>query len=285
MGKSSDTFSIRQVVDLTGLSEFTLRGWENRYKAFRPRRSSTGRRSYSDKDLQKAILLRELIARDFRIGHIAQLSNLELEALLQQKAEEAASHGGPFHKEIEKLLRDLSLQNWDDIETRLRKIIHAEKPKTVLKELVVPLVSELGRMVASGIVSISQEHIFSSILKEALYLLREAAPRSQSRKRFLVASPEGDYHELGILIAHTMLAHAGYKSLYIGPNTPKKDLCETAMRFGATHILMGSTVSRREGAREDLYSYLHFVEQNLSEENEIWLAGRNTNGPPVRFER
>lgn len=285
MSKNSDSYSIRQVIDLTGLSEFTLRGWENRYKAFKPRRSATGRRSYSHSDLQKAILLRELIARDFRISHIAELSNKELEALLDKKSEEVGASPGLFQTEIEFLLKDLSLQNWDDIEARLRKTIRSEKVDTVLAELIVPLVKELGRQVASGIISISQEHIFSSILKERLYVLREAAPKSQSKKRFLVASPEGDFHELGILIAHTMIAVAGFKSLYLGPNTPKKDLCETALRFGATHLLLGSTISRKEGAKEDFFSYLHFADQNLSDDIEIWIGGRNSGNLPADFNR
>lgn len=285
MSKSSDTYSIRQVIDLTGLSEFTLRGWENRYKAFKPRRSSTGRRSYSHSDLQKAILLRELIARDFRISHIAELSNKELEVLLDKKGEDVETLPGPFQTEIESLLKDLSLQHWDEIQARLRKIIRGEKPKTVLAEFIVPLVNELGQQVAAGVVSISQEHILSSILKERLYVLRDAAPKSHSKKRFLVASPEGDHHELGILIAHTMIAVAGLKSLYLGPNTPKKDLCETALRFGATHLLLGSTVSRKEGAKEDFLSYLHFADQNLSEDIEFWIGGRNSGNLPAVFDR
>lgn len=84
MSKATDSYTIRQVVDLTGLSEFTLRGWENRYEAFRPNRTATGRRMYSQSDLQKAILLRELLLRDHRIGEIADLSVAALQDLLEE---------------------------------------------------------------------------------------------------------------------------------------------------------------------------------------------------------
>lgn len=285
MSKKSDSYSIRQVIDLTGLSEFTLRGWETRYKAFKPRRNATGRRSYSQTDLQKAILLRELTIRDFRIGHIAELSNHELEVLLERKAEEQPHTPGQFQDQIESILRELSLQNWNELEARLSKAIRSAKPKTVLSQLFVPLVKALGEMVNSGIISISQEHIFSAIIKERLYVLRDSVPKGGKHRRFLVASPEGDFHELGILIAHTMIAHSGFKSLYLGPNTPKKDLCETALRFGATHLLIGSTVSKKEGAREDLYSLLHFVDQHLNENIEIWVGGRNANNMPGDLRR
>ena len=68
------TYSLRQMTDMTGLTEFTLRGWELRYDAFNPARNETARRQYSSSDLQKAILLRELLRRDRKIGEIAALS-------------------------------------------------------------------------------------------------------------------------------------------------------------------------------------------------------------------
>lgn len=285
MSQPPDAYSIRQMVDLTGLSEFTLRGWENRYKAFKPRRGPTGRRTYRHSDVQKALLLRELLVRGHRIGAVAELSNGDLQLLLGKDAAAVGQPPGKFKTEIEGILQVLSLQDWAEVEARLRRAIRSAKPKAVLTDLIVPLVRELGQMVALDVISISQEHIFSAILKERLYVLRDAAPKSTRKSRFVVASPEGDFHELGILIAHTMLAHAGFPSLYLGPNTPKRDLCETALRFGATHLLVGSTVSRKEGAREDLYSFLHFLDQHLAKDIEIWLGGRNASMPPEQVKR
>jgi methanogenic corrinoid protein MtbC1 len=285
MSKGSDTYSIRQVIDLTGLSEFTLRGWETRYNAFKPRRSPTGRRSYSGADLQKALLLRELIQRNFRIGNIAELSNRDLENLLEKKAEDLKQPAGMFQHVIGKILTALSLQEWDEVETKMDKAIRTKKPNVVLTNLIIPLVKELGGLVASNMISISQEHIFSSLIKERLYLLRNTATKCRKKARFIVASPEGDFHELGILIAHTMLAHAGFQSVYLGPNTPKKDLCETALRFEATHVLVGSTVTRREGAHEDLYSFVHFLDRHLRQDVAIWVGGRNAVTLPSEMNR
>jgi methanogenic corrinoid protein MtbC1 len=275
MSKSADQFSIRQVIDLTGLSEFTMRGWENRYGAFNPERSSTGRRIYSHSDLEKAILLRELTLRHHRIGDIAQLSVKNLQALLEDVPDSSNRPPGPFHDRISHILKNLSLQAWDEIEKELRRLMRKDDVRKILTELVAPLLQELGQMVAAGKVNIAQEHIFSSLLKERIYVLMEAAKKTQKTARFVVAAPEGDFHELGILVAHTMTVHSGFKSLYLGPNSPKKDLCETALRFGASHVLIGSTISRKEGAKEDLFSYLHFLERNLSRDVTIWLGGRN----------
>jgi methanogenic corrinoid protein MtbC1 len=279
MSKATDSYTIRQVVDLTGLSEFTLRGWENRYEAFRPNRTATGRRMYSQSDLQKAILLRELLLRDHRIGEIADLSVAALRDLLEDESGESPQAPGPYKAQRENIFRHLSLQNWNELKDELRRATRKDKPLAVLADLIAPLVQELGQLVAAGIVSISQEHIFSALLKERLYVLSESARKGNKNARFVVAAPEGDFHELGILIAHAMLAHSGFPSLYLGPNTPKKDLGETIHRFGATHVLLGSTVSRKEGAKEDLYTFLHFLDRHLSRETSIWLGGRNAANP------
>jgi methanogenic corrinoid protein MtbC1 len=285
MNKATDAYTIRQVVDLTGLSEFTLRGWENRYEAFRPNRTATGRRMYSQADLQKAILLRELLLRDHRIGEIAELSLGALRGLLAEKPGDTPQAPGPYRPQREAILRHLSLQNWDALKEELRKTTRKDKPLAVLVDLIAPLVLELGQLVASGVVSISQEHIFSSLLKERLYVLSDEARKASREARFVVAAPEGDFHELGILIAHAMLAQSGVRSLYVGPNTPKNELCETIHRFGASHVLLGSTVSRKEGAKEDLYTYLHFLDKHLSRKTSIWLGGRNASSPLGELER
>ncbi len=281
MSEKTVFYSIRQIVDLTGLSEFTLRGWETRYKAFKPLRTPTGRRKYSHSALQKALLLRELTLRNYRIGQIANHPEGTLQTLLEKKSSDQRPLGR-FQDKIEQILNNVSLQNWDRIQLEFRRVSRSARPNIVLADFISPLVTEFGRQVASGIMSISQEHIFSSIVKEALYSLRYEANVRRRSHRFVIAAPEGDFHELGILIAHAMVAHAGIKSIYLGANTPKKDLCEAALRFGATHVLVGSTVSQKEGAKEDVYSYFHFLDRHLKRDISIWLGGRNLIKPIVR---
>lgn len=285
MSKSSDSYTIRQMIDLTGLSEFTIRGWENRYTAFSPRRSSTGRRIYSQTDLQKALLLRDLLLRNHRIGAIAEKPLPELRALLHKETFAKTSSLGASEKFIHLTLQALSLQNWDRFENSMRHCTQSIRPREALTRYFVPLIAKLGEYVAAGTLSISQEHIFSSVLLEQLYHLRSSARKTNRSKRFVIAAPEGDHHALGISVAHSMIVLAGFRSIFLGANTPKKDLCETTLKFKATHVLLGSTVSRKEGANEDLYSYLHFLDRHLDSQITIWLGGRNSDTPPGQLSR
>jgi DNA-binding transcriptional MerR regulator/methylmalonyl-CoA mutase cobalamin-binding subunit len=279
-----DSYSLRQVVDLTGLSEFTLRGWENRYKAFTPRRTSTGRRQYSANDLQKAMLLRELLKRGHRIGDIAHLSTKKLGEMMDVAYVEQNPSPAPSEA-VDNAIKLMALQKWNELESHLSR--ESRGPTlAVLRKFIFPLMQEMGRSVGQGVVTIAQEHIFSAMLKEQMYMLKARAPKPRADgARFVVASPEGDFHDLGILACHVLLSLHGFHTLLVGCNSPKNELSETALRFDASHVLIGSTVSRREGAKEDLGTIIHFLDKNLPADLAIWVGGRNTSGLRLELAR
>ena len=140
----------------------------------------------------------------------------------------------------------------------------------------------MAHEVAAGRLSIAQEHILSSMLKQKLNRL-DSGKEVKATKKIVIASPEGDFHDLGILAANAIAIQHGVCTLYIGPNTPKNQLCETANRFGATHILVGSTVSKKEGARDDFYTFVNFLDQNLPKNVVFWLGGRSAQ--PINLKR
>lgn len=271
----AETYSLRQVVELTGLSEFTLRGWELRYGAFSPRRSGTGRRQYSATDLKRALLLRELTKRQHRIGDVAKLPLAKLDGLLEAGAPPPSEVPAGFEKSVTRALKLASLQEWDDLEKSLCSVTAKNEPLPALRGFFLPLLRSLSEEVSHGRITISQEHVVSALVKTQLYRLHEKAKAPTGNTRLIIAAPEGDYHELGILSAHVLAAHYRVRSLYLGPNTPKNELAETALRYGATHLILGSTLSRAEGAKEDLYTLLHHLDRHLPQGLTLWLGGRH----------
>lgn len=279
-----ESYTLRQVTDLSGLSEFTLRGWENRYGAFSPRRTPTGRRQYSSADLQKAMLLRDLLKREYRIGDIAHLGLKVLGQLMNEAGLPGNELAPVASPRVDEILGLAVMQRWDEVEVQLRSF-HKKSARDSLHGLILPLLRSLSQAVAAGLVTVSQEHILSALLKEHIYFLRSKAKPARSTYRILVASPEGDFHETGILVAHLMASLSGVHSLFLGANTPKNELAETAVHFGATHVVLGSTVSRKEGAKQDLASFVHFLDKNLPPHTALWIGGRNTLGFEIQLAR
>lgn len=82
---------IGAVSSLSGVAVPTLRVWESRYGAFAPFKSRGRHRLYSDDDVLKAGLLRQLTSNGHAISTIANLDVSELNALLNKHRQSAGS--------------------------------------------------------------------------------------------------------------------------------------------------------------------------------------------------
>jgi DNA-binding transcriptional MerR regulator len=65
----------------TGLSTYVQRAWEQRYGVVTPQRSASGRRLYSDADIERLQLLQFATRTGRRIGDIPNLTHEDLVAL------------------------------------------------------------------------------------------------------------------------------------------------------------------------------------------------------------
>lgn len=268
---SEEQYDIRQVIELTGLSEFTLRGWETRYSAVTPHRTETGRRRYSKYDLLKIQALRQLVNQGHKINAIAKLSLSELEARL---ADRDLSSTDPVPADIEKLILLADRFDWEKVKSILDKNLSMRTGAAYIHEFLIPLIGVINQQVSSERWSITQEHILSALIKDHLYLIKSTAPKSTNKKmRIVFATPEGDFHEIGLLMASTLASLHGAQNLYLGPNVPKSDLCEAVLKYSATHLVLAATVSQKEGSKDDIPNLISFIDRQLSSQVSLIVAG------------
>lgn len=82
-----DTYlPIGAVTRLTGINDHTLRKWESRYGLVVPTRSETGRRLYSSADVERLLIVRDLLEQGFQPSQLAGLDASALQALRQPTA-------------------------------------------------------------------------------------------------------------------------------------------------------------------------------------------------------
>jgi Predicted cobalamin binding protein len=286
MPKTHASYTIRQVIELTGVSEFTLRAWENRYQVFNPQRTQTGRRLYSTDDVFKARTLADLVSRGHKISHLAELKTPELKLLLQDHSfsEQSAElvSVDPF---AGKIIALADQYDWEALRKALDKKRKSLSPRDFIYQAILPIVREMNAHVASGEFSVAQEHVVSSLLREHLSFIAPPVVTSRSPIRLVMACPEGEYHELGLLIAQALAKVNKVVVLYLGSHMPKRELVETCLRSQATHVLLSTTLSKKEGAKEDILDYLNFMDRQLGPKVDLWLAGRNAQGLRLGFKR
>jgi len=82
---------IRVVARRTGLKADLIRAWERRYHAIEPERTSGRHRFYSDAEIERLRLLRQATGTGRSIGQIANLSDEQLRALVEEDRGESGS--------------------------------------------------------------------------------------------------------------------------------------------------------------------------------------------------
>lgn len=282
MKKSATTYKIRQVIDLTGASEFLLRTWEHRYAALDPMRTKTGRRLYTAEDIFKARALLSLTQQGHRVGEIAHKSLAELNQMLLKNAVVKKKTVNDLH--VRKIMKKANSFRWQDVRLILEESCNG-KPLNWIHNLIVPLLIEIGRQVENGDISIAQEHVLSAIIKESLVFRFKKKPIAEIRPRILFAAPEGDFHDIGILIASNIASELKANTLFLGPHMPKSELAAVCIRYKATHLLLSSMTGPQDGAKDDYLNYLNFLDRNLDPRITLWLAGKNTQRYSISLNR
>ncbi|MCB1842869.1 MAG: MerR family transcriptional regulator [Halioglobus sp.] len=84
-------YGIGTVARLTGIKPDTLRIWERRYQLGASHKSSSGRRQYTQADLEHLQLVAALVSEGARIGEIASTERRTLEMLLRARSDKARS--------------------------------------------------------------------------------------------------------------------------------------------------------------------------------------------------
>ena len=247
MAENEKRHPIQVVADRTGLTKDLLRAWERRYGVVEPGRTDTGRRRYSDRDIEKLRRLKLVTDAGRTIGQVAQLTSRELEDLA---AEDAVHRSGQFgqpsadHEESsaihyrEAMAAILQLDG-----ARLRKILQRAmlllSPAEVIDGIVAPLLEEMGNLWAEGRLSVAHEHAATSVLRAtingAIDTMEIGRPDSL---HVLVATPAGQRHDLGAVLVAATATAAGCRVTYLGADLPVVDIADAALRQAADIVAL-----------------------------------------------
>jgi methylmalonyl-CoA mutase cobalamin-binding subunit len=276
---SSETvvqYPIRVAANLTGLSIDTLRAWERRYRAVTPIHGSRGR-AYGEGHIRRLILLRDAVARGHAIGQVAGLEDSALEKLLLGPFPVARN---PELGRMEQPVSDVLLPVVAAIESfdyatanfhlgRLAALLPVDK---LVNEVVFPLMSLVGERWEGGTLSIAQEHMTSSILRNLLGGLVRLSTSSTPAQRILFATPSGELHEFGILASAMLAVADGFEVLYLGASLPALEIVAAAERTAPRAVVVGIKASEPNQATLD---ELRILAAKLPKTAELWLGGSN----------
>ena len=269
-----ETFPMRVASRLTGVSPERMRAWETRYGAIQPARSAGGTRRYSQADLDRLTLLREVVEAGRRIGDVAKLDSTALEEVLRALRSQVGSGSG-FATLIDAV---------DGLESsRLRRLL-AERfgeldAARFAREGVLPLAREIGDRWRRGETTIAAEHFATSILRSMLVAELNDTNEAAGRPKILFGAISGERHDLGILAAALAAQEQGAHSIFLGADLPAEEVLVAARATRAEAVALGFVTSPPEAIERSMSA----LRKSLSPKVSLWIGGNGIHGcAPIR---
>lgn len=257
----SPSYSVGAVVRLTGLSEHVLRAWERRHGAIVPDRSAGGTRRYSAEDVARLRLLAAAVADGVPIRELAGLSDEELAARAARPAAPRGPRLAPLFAALERL-------EVGELERQLGLQLSALGVRPFLDVIAVPFLHELGARWQRGELTPFSEHAASAALRGVLARAQRVVI-DRDASGLVLATPAGELHELGILIAALCAQERGARVVYLGCDLPADEIARAALDARARAVGLGivaldPTLAGRE---------VRALRRRLPETIELWLGG------------
>jgi MerR family transcriptional regulator, light-induced transcriptional regulator len=269
-----DALPLRTVSRLTGLTPDIIRAWEKRYGVVAPRRGPRGARLYSAVDVARLRLLQRVTAAGRAIGDVAQLSTHELERLgsapLAARGDGGDGRGVVEPQFLETMVDALARFDAVSLDRALGDALVAFGTRDFVIQVAGPLLEEVGIRWGDGRLSIADEHLLSAMMRNLLTGVMRTRGHTGG-PTVLFATPAGERHEFGLLLAGLMVAEAGLRLCYLGTDLPAAEVAAAARRADAAVVGLGVVYSDNEAQAA---AEVRRVERELPPGTELWLGGR-----------
>ena len=248
MSTDNPLLSIGALSRVSGVGVETLRNWERRYGFPKPVRLESGHRRYPSDMVGRLRMVRRAIELGFKPSYAVLAPSDELEGLIRE-AENQDRKSGPGSTELT-LLREIDV--WLDrtqrldahgLELALKRAWSRHGARVFICKLAVPYLEEVGERWARQTFSVAHEHFASEHLSNFLGSQWRPISKQTGNGRAVVANLEGEHHHLGIHMAAVFLALYDFEVVFLGPNTPVKDIIIAAKESDVVTTVVGLSVT------------------------------------------
>jgi MerR family transcriptional regulator, light-induced transcriptional regulator len=258
VSESTGLLRIGELSRRSGVSPELLRAWERRYGLLEPTRSTGGLRLYSAADLDRVRAMQQHLAEGLAAAEAAALA---------AEAEPRADHAVAYSPAVAKRELDASLSGFDEARAHavLDELLSTATLDSILSDVLIPFLRELGERWERGEITVAQEHFASSVLRGRLLGLARGWDRGIGPRILLSCAP-GERHDLGLIAFGLALRARGFRILFLGADTPIDSVAQTA-RAARPHVVVVSAV------RAELLEEIAGPLRELAVEYPVYLGG------------
>jgi MerR family transcriptional regulator, light-induced transcriptional regulator len=238
MAATPELLRIGELSKRVGVSPELLRAWERRYGLLRPARSAGGLRLYSPADVERVALMQQ---------HLAQgLAAAEAAALAVREATDKEAPRTAFRPEAIRSELAEALDAFDEPRAQaiLDRLLAVTTVETLLSQVIVPYLQELGERWERGEASVAQEHFASGVLRGRLLGLARGWGLGLGPAAVLACLP-GEQHDLGLIAFGLALRSRGWRIIYLGPDSPIDTVEDASRRVEPNLIVLNAASPER----------------------------------------
>jgi MerR family transcriptional regulator, light-induced transcriptional regulator len=252
---NSELVRIGELSRRTGVSPELLRAWELRYGLLEPSRTAGRFRLYSEADVDRVRRMRANLAEGLSASEAARVALAERVQIDSPDLDDAADD----------LAR--SLESYDDVgaQAALDRLLAGFSLDIVVRDVLAPYLHDVGERWQRGDLSVGQEHFISNVIRGRLLALSRGWDRGLG-PRAVLASAEGDQHDLPVLLFGVVLRTYGWRITFLGADTPVASLAETVRAIRPDVVVVAGTV---RGVFDPLVEQL----REVASDTPLYLAG------------
>jgi MerR family transcriptional regulator, light-induced transcriptional regulator len=228
VGTDVGALRIGEFARRVGVTPELLRAWERRYGLLQPVRSEGGFRLYTDDDAERVSQMKRALDDGLSAAEAARRT------LARARPAE-----GLLDDARNRLLAAARAYDEATVQTVLDEALAGFALTTVLRELVLPVMREIGDEWERGTLEVGQEHFSTTLIRERLLALARLWGRGGGPLAILACAP-GERHDIGLIAFGLVLRSHGWRILFLGADTPVSTLDRTVSTTDPRLVVVAS---------------------------------------------
>jgi len=239
MSRAAAQHTISQASALTGVPAPTLRAWERRYGIPEPQRTASGRRIYSDAEIDLIRRVRRLTVQGIPISVAA----VRVRAAPRPRAD-ASQEPDHYGALIDRIMNAIAAFDADRLDDELRRALLLGSSLDVYDRVMVPVMHRLGAgWKPNDPEALAQEHLTTEVMRSvAQDLLRLSRPKHPVGTAILAAFAD-ELHVLPLYPIAFRLAQYRIRSIVLGARTPPAAIAVAVQRARPDLVALSLTVA------------------------------------------
>lgn len=153
----------------------------------------------------------------------------------------------PFVSVLDKLRTDVLKGNKNSIVADTKKAVEeGNEPRKLLDDVLLPGINEVGELFDKGKYFLPQLIASAEAMKVSIEYLEPLLMENSSGKEMptvVIATVEGDIHDIGKNLVTLMLKNYGFKVIDLGKDVPKEKIIDAAIKYNAQVIALSALMT------------------------------------------